>query len=338
MADEPVRQAVQTDLDEVAHLQGQARWAEARAALGRAEGRLGLGGPADLRLQLEQVRRDLNLVVRLDAIRLEQLTFAEENRPLLEADRAYAMAFADAGLGSVGEDPQKVADQVKRSRACNLVVGALDDWASCTSDRYRLGWLLEVARSADPDPWRDRTRDLATFWDRTALEGLASEEAATVQSAWLITALGYRIVKAGGDATELLRQVWAQQPDDIWLNLHLGDGLMKSDPKEAAGYYRAALAVRPDTPVVLYSLGNALRAQGRLEEAKAELEKALRLNPKFALPHNMLGIIFKAQGRLEEAKAEFEKATTLNPKYGLPRMALPATTYCLSIAYVLSDR
>jgi tetratricopeptide (TPR) repeat protein len=322
LADEPVRQAVQTDLDEVAHLQGQARWAEARAALGRAEGRLGLGGPSDLRLQLVQVSRDFNLVVRLDAIRLEQLTFAEENRPLAEADRAYAAAFADAGLGTVGDDPQKVAHQVKKSRARNLVVGTLGDWASCTSDHYRLDWLLQVARRADPDPWRDRARDLATYSDRAALERLACEEAATVQSPWLIAALGYRLVRAGGEATDLLPRVQARNPDDVWLNHHLGEALMKSDPKEAAGYYRAALAIRPDTPVVLYSLGNALRAQGRWEEAKAELEKALGLNPKFALPHNVLGIILKAQGQLAGAKAEFEMAATLDPKYGIPYLGL----------------
>jgi len=215
LAEEPVRQAVQTDLDEVAQLQGQARWAGARAAFGRAEGRLGGGGLSDLRSRLEQVRRDLDLVARLDAIWLEQLTFAEENRPLADADRAYAGAFADGGLGTVGENPQMVADQIRRSKACSRVVGALDDWATCTSDRHQLGWLLEVARLADPDPWRDRTRDLSTFSDRAALERLVSEEAATVQSPWLIDPLGYRLVKAGGDATDLLRRVQARHPDDI---------------------------------------------------------------------------------------------------------------------------
>src|SRR5206468_11246964 len=66
-----------------------------------------------------------------------------------------------------------------------------------------------------------------------------AEEAATLQSPWSIDPLGYRLVKAGGDATDLLRRAQAQHPGDIWLNLHLGDALINSDPKEAAGYYRA---------------------------------------------------------------------------------------------------
>jgi len=171
---------------------------------------------------------------------MEQVTFAEENRTLADADRAYAAAFAEAGLGTMSDDPQTVAGRVKALSARNLVVGALDDWAACTSDRNRLSWVLEVARRADPDPWRDRTRDLATFADRAELECLAAEEAATLQSPWSIDPLGYRLVKAGGDATDLLRRAQAQHPGDLWLNLHLGDALINTDPKEAAGYYRAA--------------------------------------------------------------------------------------------------
>src|SRR5260370_36425979 len=42
------RQAVETTLEKVGQLQGQARWTEARAVLDQAKQRLGDGGPHDL--------------------------------------------------------------------------------------------------------------------------------------------------------------------------------------------------------------------------------------------------------------------------------------------------
>src|SRR5262249_46490238 len=71
------REAVEADLKEVAGLQARARWAEARAALDRAEARLGVAGPNDLSQRLGQARRDLDLVIRLDAIRLKRVTRGE---------------------------------------------------------------------------------------------------------------------------------------------------------------------------------------------------------------------------------------------------------------------
>jgi hypothetical protein len=71
------RNGVETDLTELARLQGSARWAEARAALWRAETWYQGGGPDDLRLRIAQARRDLNLVIKLDAIRLERATRGE---------------------------------------------------------------------------------------------------------------------------------------------------------------------------------------------------------------------------------------------------------------------
>jgi len=85
---------------------------------------------------------------------------------------------------------------------------------------------------------------------------------------------------------------------------------MKSDPKEAAGYYRAALALRPDTPVVLYSLGNALRAQGRPEEAKAEHEKAIALDPQLAESNGNLEQVLQTEGRLD-VRVEYRLAVEL---------------------------
>jgi serine/threonine-protein kinase len=64
------RDAVESDLKEVAALQEQARWAEARAVLERAEARLDRGGPEDLQAELSRARHDLDRIFRILAFSL----------------------------------------------------------------------------------------------------------------------------------------------------------------------------------------------------------------------------------------------------------------------------
>src|SRR5262249_49283928 len=81
----------------------------AGAVLERAEARLGAGGPHELRRRLDQARRDLDLVIQLDTIRLKRVTRGELAFYKAQADRNYAGAFQQAGLGEVHEEPARVA-------------------------------------------------------------------------------------------------------------------------------------------------------------------------------------------------------------------------------------
>jgi tetratricopeptide (TPR) repeat protein/tRNA A-37 threonylcarbamoyl transferase component Bud32 len=317
-----LRRAVETDLSEVARLQGQSHWAEARAALGRASARLGDGGPEDLLVRLEQARQDLDLVSRLDGIRLDRAIIVEGKVDFAGADRGYMAAFIAAGLGMADEDVQAVAARVRDSAVRGAIVGGLDDWAICTPDRTRRNWLLQIARFADPDPWRDRARNSATWEDPAALERLVAEEAAMGQSAQLIVALSIQVERTHGSALKFLQQAQAEHPNDFWLNLSLANLTLKSDPKEAIAYYRAALAVRSDASVVCHNLGLALHNLRRLKEAKAQYAKAIKLDPKYAYPHNNLGNILRIQGRHDEAKAHYKKASELDSKFAAPHNGL----------------
>ena len=84
----------------MAGLQESARWAEARAALERAEARLDGAGRHDLRRRLGQARRDLDLVIQLDAIRLNRVTRGELAFYKARANRDYAEAFRPGGAGN----------------------------------------------------------------------------------------------------------------------------------------------------------------------------------------------------------------------------------------------
>jgi serine/threonine-protein kinase len=302
------KRAVEKDLDEVARLQKASDWDGAGAALDRAKDRLGAGGPAALRHRLDQAGRNLRLVARLDAIRLDRATLVEGRSNNAKADRDYEAAFREAGLGDVSDDPEAVADRVAASDVRQPLVAALDDWAVCAADKRRQGWLLGVARRADPDAWRDRVRDPVAWGDRAALAELARTAAVDEQPVHLLMALGERLQATGGEATGFLRRVQLDHPADFWANFTLGTALDEREPGGAVGYYRAALALRPEAVAVSYNLGNALATAGRLDEAIHHYEWVLRINPRNAWAHTGLGHVLERRGRLDEAIDHYQKA------------------------------
>jgi serine/threonine-protein kinase len=319
------RQGVEAALAEVARLQQQARWAEARVALDGAESRLGEGGAEYLRARLEQARRDLDLVARVDAIRLKKATCVVDRFDTAGADRSYEEAFRAAGMVEVGGDAATAAAWVVDSAIRKALVAALDDWAVCAKERERRDWLLQVARRADPDPWLDRVRRPAVWNDRTALARLVQEKAMTEPSAQLLVALGERLMALGGNAERLLRAAQQRHPGDFWVNFTLGNALHEGKkPAEAVGYFRAALAVRPGTFSVYNNLGVALDDQGKQDEAIANYRKAIELDPKLALAHTNLGSALQDKGEVEEAIANYRKAIAIDPKFAKAHYSLGA--------------
>jgi tetratricopeptide (TPR) repeat protein len=119
-------------------------------------------------------------------------------------------------------------------------------------------------------------------------------------------------------AVRLLRQAQRERPADFWLNFELANilqGESSPDWAEIVGYYRAALAVRPQSGVVLSALGGALWRQGKLVEAEAACCKALALNPDDRAAHYHLAGIWSDQGKLTKAEAACREALRLKPDW-----------------------
>ena len=53
------------------------------------------------------------------------------------------------------------------------------------------------------------------------------------------------------------------------------------NPRDAVALYREGLKLCPDDDVARYELGKVLAGMGRKEEAEAEFDAALKINPKF---------------------------------------------------------
>jgi tetratricopeptide (TPR) repeat protein len=92
---------------------------------------------------------------------------------------------------------------------------------------------------------------------------------------------------------------------------------MHGELGDAIALYRRSLAVYP-TPEAHTFLGWAYSLMERYDEAIAECEKAITLDPMFGNPYNDIGVYLIELERYEEAVAWLERATAA-PRYDTPQ-------------------
>ncbi len=86
---------------------------------------------------------------------------------------------------------------------------------------------------------------------------------------------------------------------------------------KAAGFARRAIGLNPKLSNAHVWLGSALNNLGRYDEAIAEIEEAIRIEPASAIAHLALARAYWVwKGRLEDGIAELEKSIELNPEFG----------------------
>ncbi len=84
---------------------------------------------------------------------------------------------------------------------------------------------------------------------------------------------------------------------------------------EAIAQYEKSIELDPGFPEIETSLGVALANHGQLAEAIAHFRKALEISPVYPMAHNYLGTILASRGRLDEAMAHYRKALEVKPDY-----------------------
>jgi tetratricopeptide (TPR) repeat protein len=82
---------------------------------------------------------------------------------------------------------------------------------------------------------------------------------------------------------------------------------MAQEFDEAIRLYKESIALCPTADAHTY-LGWAYSFQGRIDEAIAECEIAIRLDPEFGNPYNDIGVYLMQQQKLDEAIPWLEKA------------------------------
>ncbi len=153
-------QDVERALAEAAEHQQAGRWAEVRATLERAEGRLGSGGPAALRQQVRQARANAEMVAELDEIRLQQAAVKEGRFDMHGANERYAEAFRKYGIDMASLEVETAAERVRESAIRKELLAALDNWAWAEPGKDPgQAQLRAVADGADANPWRRMFRE-----------------------------------------------------------------------------------------------------------------------------------------------------------------------------------
>ena len=93
-------------------------------------------------------------------------------------------------------------------------------------------------------------------------------------------------------------------------------------PEEAIALFQKAIRLNPFGPTWYFlQFGNALRMTGRFNEALWAFKKALQVSPDNIMAHTALAATYSMMGRKNEARAEAEEVLRLNPKFSLDYFA-----------------
>jgi tetratricopeptide (TPR) repeat protein len=305
--------AVQRDVEEALRqadgLRSQARWEDALAAVEKAAALLGDDGPEELRDRVKKLREDLAQVAR-DQVMVQRLTDiripvagGQDDREE-EAAQRFRQAFRDWGLDPEKEPPEEVSKRIRTSPIGPVLTAALDDWARVQRDGAVAERLRSLAGLTDSDPWRRQVRNALAGKDREAVQRLAKAEEVARQPASTSILLADALHRVGLDEqrVNVLRSALLRHPNAFSLYCELAGAYSTLKPPrhdEAAGYYRAALALQPDSVAALYGLAAALHKQDRLDEAIACYRRALALDPKLTAAQANLDRALKGEGPKE---------------------------------------
>ncbi|MGH9529816.1 MAG: tetratricopeptide repeat protein [Terriglobales bacterium] len=109
----------------------------------------------------------------------------------------------------------------------------------------------------------------------------------------------------------------------------------------AAESYKAAVKLDPHSPDLLYLLGLSLYSSHHPQEAIAPLQQSVRLKPEALKPHIILAFTLGQLGRNEDAKAQWEAALQIDPHSttaldGLAKLLIASGDYSSAIGLLRS--
>jgi len=117
------------------------------------------------------------------------------------------------------------------------------------------------------------------------------------------------------------RELLVTNPDDARIHNNLGAVLQKSGRyTEAIPEFEKALELNPQYHAIYYNLGRTLLAAGLPEQAIHTLEDGLRYYESDDL-RTQLGLALASKNRVDDAKAQFDRALEINPNNAIAHFA-----------------
>jgi tetratricopeptide (TPR) repeat protein len=345
-------QTVESTLNQTGPLIEQGKWPEALALVDHAEKLLAAAGRTERPRRLIDLRNDLSMAERVEEIYREPRRDVKPNWVLAggegaarasqarggsseeeffwgrEQDLRFGQAFREFGIDMEALGTEEAATRIRDTSIRQALVKALDDWAAMRKRARGDGdafWkkLVEVARQADPDEWRNRCRQALLRRDRPELEQLA--DALPIRAVPPATAylLGHALNELGNldKAMTVLREADGHHPDDFWLNDALGyfskDLCHPPRHDDALRYYSVTLALRPRNARTFFSVAWLLHIKGATKEAIAEYSKVIELDENYVVAWTNRGLAYTELHQYDKALADLNKAIELDPEYAL---------------------
>lgn len=249
--------------------------------------------------------------------RFKEATAAIE--PLLTKDPDSPLALYDLGRVKFAQQDFTAADDFYRR-------------ATQADPKYGAAWfgLAETSKRMGRSAEADRFYQLAeSYKDHKPSAGDPLLTDVQKQGTGIQNRL--RMAKAMLDhgeydrATALYHAVLKQYPDnlDSLVNLiYIAHYPNQSNPEEVEDLYARARAVNPQLPELYTYHGAALAAQGKLDAASAEIEKAIQLKPGNSEAHAWLADVRERQHRLADAIEQYRIAVDQQPDFRIARLEL----------------
>jgi len=330
--DRTTRQAaieVEVDLalKEATRLQAQRKYAEALSAALRAEALLPGGSSQELQQRVGDLRKDLQMVLRLESIPLEgSRSTSEGGFDFAKEDEEYGEAFRQFGMDALVLGPQEIADHASATTIRLELASALDNWVFTRHIVRPQGdeiakKLVAAARLADADELRNRIRDALEIRDAKALSDLLTTESDRVLQ-WPTSRLLFSALFQTEQSEQLMtltRWLHRQRPDDFWNNYALASLHANKEPpqwEDAARFYTAALSLHSENAATQNDLARLLVNWHRpgvehLEEAIDLAKKAVKATPTAANYWVTLGMAHYRAGQWSDALTAFQQAAKL---------------------------
>jgi serine/threonine protein kinase/Flp pilus assembly protein TadD len=306
------------------------KWTEAMSAVLRAEGLLAVvGRSTELRDRVQELKTDLNMVARLEDIRLRRgqskISLTPEGKvervefAWAEAIREYAEAFRSYGIDVTTVEPQAAAGQIRTRSISSALVAALDDWAFLDLN----GKLFEVARLADTDEPRRQLR--ATLNEPERNMRLLKELAATDKIDMNVTTANMFVYALlNHDNKHDNRDIRGPRPPRGAGASQNHDN--KHDNRDMEETVRLGVQRRyPDDFWANYDLGLFYSRSGKPADAAQAVRyftAAAALRPDSAEAHRALGNALLGQNDADGAVAAFRAALRHQPQHVEVRLDL----------------
>jgi tetratricopeptide (TPR) repeat protein len=149
--------------------------------------------------------------------------------------------------------------------------------------------------------------------------GQRGRDLGTLAAAIVLLILGastWRQARIYQNPEMLWRDTIAKNPQSWMAHNNLGVVLRASGKiDEAIAHCEQALRIKPDLAEAHYNLGNIFLQEGKVSDAEGEFEQALRIWPDYYKAHDNLGNALVRLGKVTEAIAHYQQALKINPKY-----------------------